>query len=64
MNNKIKTGNIGDTGYVGKRLEDVGTTNYRVTKEDGNHFIVTQDFRPDRVNFEVEDGVIVRESRG
>jgi hypothetical protein len=30
----------------------------RVTKKDGNHTIVTRDFRTDRINVELEDGLV------
>ena len=37
---------------------------YRVTKEDGESYMVTMDMRPDRLNFEINNGVIVDISFG
>lgn len=37
---------------------------YRITKRDGNAFIVTRDYRHDRVNLEFENDKIVTASYG
>ena len=37
---------------------------YRVTKRDGNAFIVTRDYKHDRVNLEFENGKITKASIG
>jgi|GraSoiStandDraft_5_1057265.scaffolds.fasta_scaffold516658_1 hypothetical protein len=36
----------------------------RVTRRDGNSFPVTRDYRTDRVNFDVEQNVVVAASVG
>ena len=36
----------------------------RVVAEDGEHFIVTMDYRPDRLNLEVVTGKVVAVYRG
>lgn len=50
--------------YVGMAIDDAiaaadaeGTT-WRIAVQDGEHFALTMDYRPDRVNFEVEAGVV------
>ena len=59
------------TDFVGRTLNDTLETMlvdykqaYRVTRRDGQPTTVTRDYRPDRLNFEVEDGVIVRQFLG
>lgn len=34
--------------------------NYRIVRIDKKHFIVTQDYKPTRVNFEIDDGKITK----
>lgn len=36
----------------------------RITKRDGQHFAVTRDLRTDRMNFNVENNVVVAASVG
>ncbi len=36
----------------------------RIIAEDGEHFMVTDDFRDDRLNLEVVGGKVVKVSRG
>ena len=40
--------------------EEKQITTVRVIKQDGEEFMVTQDFRKNRVNVEVEDGKITK----
>lgn len=51
--------------YVGKYKKDAeafassqGLTT-RTSSEDGKHFVLTRDVQDNRLNFEVEDGVVV-----
>lgn len=37
---------------------------WRVVQEDGEHFPVTKDKRPDRLNFTLRDGVVVKVTKG
>ena len=37
---------------------------WRVVKEDGKIYRVTKDFRPERLNFDVEHGIVTRVSKG
>lgn len=36
----------------------------RITSRDGHHFIVTRDYREDRVNFDVVDGLVISAHMG
>lgn len=36
----------------------------RITKEDENHFVVTHDFRFDRINLEIEKGIVTKANLG
>ena len=37
---------------------------YRVTKKDGKAFIITRDYKTDRVNLEFENGKVIRATIG
>lgn len=56
--------------YVGLTVDDAGALAeeqgrpWRVVKEDGQDRAVTLDFIDNRLNFEVEDGVVVRVTTG
>ncbi len=56
--------------YIGLDLDAAGALAdrdarpWRVVREDGEALAVTQDFNPDRVNFEVEAGIVVGVSLG
>ena len=41
-----------------------GQINYRIVKRDGESFPVTMDYRMDRINLEIENGVITNASIG
>lgn len=53
-----------DATYVGLSKDDAiaaaeeAQVPWRIEREDGEDFALTMDYRPDRVNFTVEDGVI------
>ncbi len=53
-----------DATYVGLSKDDAiaaaeeAGVPWRIEREDGEDFALTMDYRPDRVNFSVEDGVI------
>jgi hypothetical protein len=56
--------------YVGKTLEEAtqyakeGGFEVRVIEMDGKAFMVTHDFRTDRLNFRVSDGFVTEVSGG
>jgi hypothetical protein len=66
MENKLKNfGIIVPTDYVGKTLteaneiaKDAGFIT-RIVERDGNSFILTMDYRTDRLNFRVSNDIIV-----
>jgi len=37
---------------------------WRIVKEDGKSYHVTKDFRPERLNFDLESGIITRVTKG
>jgi major membrane immunogen (membrane-anchored lipoprotein) len=43
---------------------DAADVTWRITREDDERFLVTQDLQPDRVNFEIDDGRVTRVSFG
>lgn len=51
--------------YEGKTLEEArqyaidGGFTTRITEEDGKAFMLTMDFRTDRINFRVRDGFVI-----
>jgi len=59
-----------DDAYIGLPLEEARALAeerelpHRVTREDGESLPATTDFRPERLNFQVEDGEVVGVSRG
>lgn len=59
-----------DHAYVGLPLKEAETMaeesglRHRVTMLDGQPRPATRDYRPDRLNFEVENGKVVKVSRG
>lgn len=56
--------------FIGKTLEQASeickhtNRDFRVIMEDGEGYIATMDFRFDRVNFEIEKGIITKVSKG
>lgn len=55
---------VGLTEAEGEALAKERKLAYRVVMVDGEHRPATRDYRPDRVNFELEKGRIVRTTRG
>lgn len=37
---------------------------WRITREDDEHFVVTQDYVPERLNFEIDDGTVTEATYG
>jgi hypothetical protein len=56
--------------YLGMTLEaasaraDKAGIRWRIVEEDGKPRLVTKDYRPDRLNFAVEKGKIIRVNKG
>ena len=38
--------------------------NYRIASKDGNYFILTRDYDPDRVNLHIDNDVVVKYNWG
>lgn len=62
--------NVEDKFYIGtiyeitsQHLKESGIP-HRRSKVDGEFRILTRDYRPDRFNFEVENGIITKVDRG
>lgn len=59
-----------DADFKGKKTEEAGALaesrglKWRVTEKDGESLPATMDYREDRVNFGVENGIVVKVSRG
>ena len=59
-----------DKGYVGlsknAAVARAGTErkSWRVVAEDGQSFPVTMDYRPERLNFTIRDGIVVDVTQG
>lgn len=59
-----------DSSYVGMAVEDAekaaekAGVPWRVVEADGEPRPVTKDYRPDRLNFTLEAGKIIRVTRG
>jgi len=51
---------IGETKFQAKRISEYNNYELRVVSEDGVYFIVTADFRVDRVNVELSDGNVIK----
>jgi len=51
---------IGETKFQAKRIAEYNNYELRVVSEDGVDFIVTADFRVDRVNVELSDGNVIK----
>ncbi|MFK7851380.1 MAG: hypothetical protein AB8D78_10420 [Akkermansiaceae bacterium] len=47
-----------------KQALDSTEIRYRVVEKDGESFIVTMDFLPDRLNFKIKDGMITTVTKG
>lgn len=68
--NRERNVNFSDNDFVGMQKEDAlklcaeRGLKARVTMENGQSFIVTMDYRMDRVNFHINNNVIVSQKRG
>ena len=54
-------------GLTEKEAEEIcdqESIKYRVTREDKNNYIVTHDYLPERLNFEIDSGLITKVSFG
>lgn len=47
-----------------ERLKEMGFERFRVVFQDGKHFMATRDFRTNRVNFHITNGVVTKASIG
>lgn len=63
-NEEDPVGSDTPAGYVGLGFEDAidraesESREWRLASQDGEHFMLTMDYRPERINFDVEDGVV------
>ena len=66
----VETTDPGAAAYVGltKRAAiekaDAGDTPWRITREDDESFMVTQDYVPERLNFEIDNGTVTTAAYG
>jgi len=60
----------GAAAYVGLRKDaaiakaEASGTPWRITREDDETFMVTLDYDPTRLNFEIDDGIVTRATFG
>ncbi len=55
---------LGLTIGEAQELAEADTLDWRVTRDGDEFFAVTEDYRPDRLNFELDEGVITRVTLG
>lgn len=55
---------VGLTKAAAKKLAESENQRSRVVREDGKARVLTQDYRPERLNFTVVDGRVTRVTRG
>ncbi|YCM43850.1 hypothetical protein V2O64_21310 [Verrucomicrobiaceae bacterium 227] len=61
---------MSDQNYVGLTKDDAiakadaAGLRWRIVKEDGQSHRVTKDHRPERLNFDIEAGIITRVTKG
>jgi len=55
---------VGMTEEAAKALLDEIHMQHRVVWRDGHYMIVTRDFKPNRVNMHIKDGIVVKSDRG
>ena len=51
---------IGETNFQSKRIAEYNNYELRVVCEDGVSYVVTADFRVDRVNVELSNGLVIK----
>lgn len=62
--------NEDELGLIGKSLEEVekilteSNIRYRLARINGKAQIVTRDYRPDRINLEIKQDIVVEYSKG
>ncbi len=55
---------------VGKTLEEAeiecekSNVIFRITSIDGSYFMVTRDYCPERLNFDIKDGIVIKANFG
>jgi hypothetical protein len=65
-----RSGTPSAASWVGLRKQEAiaraeaSDTPWRITREDDESFLVTQDFVEDRINFEVDDGKVTKATYG
>ncbi len=47
---------LSESDAINKATEE--NRNYRVVEKDGQGFVVTEDLRPDRLNFQITNGMV------
>ncbi len=55
---------VGLTIAEATEIAETNIIDWRIVREDDEFFAVTDDYRPDRLNFELDDGVITRVTLG
>lgn len=55
---------VGLTEQMATQVIEENGFRARLTERDGNYFIVTRDFRTDRINLKVKDGLVYNASIG
>lgn len=70
MNSRYNIEEMGDEDFIGMEKKDAMALcekrglKGRVTAEDGEAFIVTLDYRLDRVNFHIQNNIVISCKRG
>ena len=62
--NEILEKIIGLNEFESKKIAQENAYTYRVTKEDDNGYIITCDFRIDRINVELYNGLVTKADIG
>ena len=55
---------LGLTVAEAQEIAEMNVLDWRVTRDGDEFFAVTEDYRPERLNFELDDGVITRVTLG
>lgn len=59
-NDYFLTSLIGKSEEDAKKLCSENDFHYRVVREDSKHYMVTCDYRLDRVNIEIDNGIVTK----
>lgn len=54
----------GKTDNHVQRVLEIMEIPYRITRRDDEHYIVTYDFRFDRINLEIDEGIVTKADVG